>query len=403
LNDSRVIDRRRIHALKRTALERLWETFDGDTRFDAYVDDQGNALRQYAIYGTLAEEHGSGWSAWPSEHRRADSPSVERFASGHEERVQFHSWIQWLLDEQLERAGDELALLGDLAVGVDPDGADAWVWRDVLAPGVRIGAPPDAFNLAGQDWGLPPFVPWRLRAVGYEPIAQTLRAALRHSGALRIDHVMGLFRLFWIPEGCTAADGAYVRYPGTDLIDIVALESARAGAEIVGEDLGTVEDSVRARLAERAVLSYRVVWFEDTPPESFPEHAVASVSTHDLPTIPGVWTGADLKDQQQAGLEPNEEGLAAHRQRLEELTGLGPDASVADVVVATYRRLACAPSRIRTASLEDALLVEERPNIPGTTDERPNWSLALPAPLEAVVDDPVVRAVAAAMAQPGSR
>ena len=164
LNDSRVIDRRRVHALKRTALERLWETFDGDTRFDAYVDDQGNALRQYAIYCTLAEEHGSGWSAWPSEHRRADSPSVERFASGHEEHVQFHSWIQWLLDEQLERAGDELALLGDLAVGVDPDGADAWVWRDVLAPGVRIGAPPDEFNLAGQDWGLPPFVPWRLRA-----------------------------------------------------------------------------------------------------------------------------------------------------------------------------------------------------------------------------------------------
>jgi 4-alpha-glucanotransferase len=191
-----------------------------------------------------------------------------------------------------------------------------------------------------------------------------------------------------------------VRYPATDLLDIVALESVRAGAEIVGEDLGTVEDDVRARLAERAVLSYRVVWFEQAPPESFPEHAVASVSTHDLPTIPGVWTGADLKHQQQAGLEPNEEGLAAHRQRLQELTGLGTDAPVADVVVATYRRLADAPSRIRTASLEDALLVEERTNVPGTTDEHPNWSLALPASLEAMVDDPVVRAVAATMAQP---
>ena len=197
--------------------------------------------------------------------------------------MRFHSWIQWLLDEQLAHAGRELALLGDLAVGVDPDGADAWVWRDVLAPGVRVGAPPDEFNLAGQDWGLPPFVPWRLRAVGYEPFAQTVRAALRHAGALRIDHVMGLFRLFWIPEGCTAAEGAYVRYPGTDLLDIVALESARAGAEIVGEDLGTVEDEVRARLAERAVLSYRVVWFEDASARVVPR-ACARVGVDPRPS-----------------------------------------------------------------------------------------------------------------------
>jgi 4-alpha-glucanotransferase len=399
LNDSRFIDRGRVYALKLAAFERLWEKFDGDARFDAYVDEQGHALRQFAIYCTLAEEHRSGWSTWPSQYRRADSPGVERFATANEDRVRFHSWIQWLLDEQLARAHHELPLLGDLAVGVDPDGADAWVWRDVLAPGVRIGAPPDEFNLAGQDWGLPPFVPWRLRAVGYEPFAQTLRAALRHSGALRIDHVMGLFRLFWIPEGCTADEGTYVRYPGTDLLDIVALESVRAGAEIVGEDLGTVQDDVRATLAERAVLSYRVVWFEDGPPESFPERALASVSTHDLPTIPGAWTGADIKDQQQVGLDLNEEGMAAHRSRLEELTALSADAPVSDVVIATYRRLGGAPSRIRTAALEDALLVEERPNVPGTTIERPNWSLALPASLEEIEHDPVVRSVAAAMAQ----
>jgi 4-alpha-glucanotransferase len=400
LNDSRLIDRRQVYALKLAALEALWQKFNGDARFDAYVDEQGSALRQFAIYCALAEEHGSGWSEWPSEHRRADSPGVERFAAANDDRVRFHSWIQWLIDEQLARAAGELPLLGDLAVGVDPDGADAWVWRDVLAPGVRIGAPPDEFNLAGQDWGLPPFVPWRLRAVGYEPFAQTVRAALRHTGALRIDHVMGLFRLFWIPEGCAAEEGAYVRYPGTDLLDIVALESVRAGAEIVGEDLGTVEDEVRATLAARAVLSYRLVWFEDGPPESFPERALASVSTHDLPTIPGVWTGADLKDQQHAGLDVNEESEAGHRQRLQELTGLSPDAPVSDVVVATYRRLACAPSRIRMAGLEDALLVEERPNVPGTTIERPNWCLALPASLEQLQDDPVVRAVAATMAKP---
>jgi 4-alpha-glucanotransferase len=400
LNGSRVVYRNHVHALKLFALDRLWGAFEGDARFDAYVAEQGGALRQYATYCALAEKHDSGWTSWPSEHRRADGAGVERFATANDQRVRFHSWIQWLLDEQLAGAADELAMLGDLAVGVDPEGADAWVWRDVLAPGVRIGAPPDAFNLAGQDWGLPPFVPWKLRAVGYEPFVQTVRAALRHAGALRIDHVMGLFRLFWIPEGRTAAEGTYVRYPGSELLDIVALESNRAGAEIVGEDLGTVEDEVRDQLADRAVLSYRVVWFEPDPPEWFPEAALAAVSTHDLPTIPGVWTGADLDEQHQAGLDPNEAGLAAHRRRLQELTGLSDDAPVADVVLATYRRLARAPSRVRLASLEDALRVEERPNVPGTTVERANWSLALPLPLDAVFDDPGVRAVAATMSDP---
>jgi 4-alpha-glucanotransferase len=241
-----------------------------------------------------------------------------------------------------------------------------------------------------------------VRAIGYEPLVQTIRAALRHSTALRIDHVMGLFRLFWIPEGCTAAEGGYVRYPGTELLDIVALESARAGAEIVGEDLGTVEDEVRDRLAERCVLSYRLVWFEPGPPESFPEAALAAVSTHDLPTIAGVWTGADLADQKQAGVDPNVAGLEAHRRRLCELTGLGDDAPVDEVVLATYRRLAKAPSVIRAASLEDALAVRERPNLPGTTVERPNWSLALPLPLEEVLTDPRPRAVAAVLGGQGA-
>ena len=141
--------------------------------------------------------------------------------------MRFHSWVQWLLDEQVALAAAEVPILGDLAISIDPDGADAWTWRDVLALGVRVGAPPDEFNLGGQDWGLPPFVPWKLRAVGYEPFVQTIRAALRHMGALRIDHVMGLFRLFWIPEGCSAEEGTYVRYPATELLDIVALESVQ--------------------------------------------------------------------------------------------------------------------------------------------------------------------------------
>jgi 4-alpha-glucanotransferase len=293
--------------------------------------------------------------------------------------------LQWLLDDQLATAGADIALLGDLAIGFDPGGADAWVWQDVVAHGVRVGAPPDAFNEAGQDWGLPPFVPWKLRAVGYDPLVQTLRAALEHCGALRVDHVMGLFRLFWIPEGGEPSDGTYVGFPATDLLDIVALESARAGAVIVGEDLGTVEDEVREELADRGVLSYRLVWFENEPPEAFPVQALAAVTTHDLPTIAGAWSGSDehADDEQRA--------------RLLEVTDLPRTAEVSDVVVAAHARLAEAPSMVVTATLDDALCVEERPNLPGTTTERPNWSLALPKVLDDIVKDPVVARVAAAL------
>ena len=397
LNESRLIDRNQVQAVKMAALARLWSSFGGHPRFDGYVHEQGTALRQYATYCTLAELHGNGWRSWPSEHQRAGSPSVERFARANEARLRFHMWLQWLLDEQLAAAARHTPLLGDLAIGVDPDGADAWAWRDVLAPGVRVGAPPDDFNTAGQDWGLPPFVPWRLRAVGYEPLAQTIRAALRHCGALRIDHVMGLFRLFWIPDGCSPQEGAYVRFPGTELVDVVALESARAGVLVVGEDLGTVEDHVRDHLRDRGILSCRLVWFEPGPPESFPPLSLAAVTTHDLPTIAGVWTGADLDDQRRAGLEPNADGQHRHKQRLRELTGLPDGAPVDQVVQATYRRLAAAPSMVLAATLDDALGVTERPNLPGTTIERPNWSIALPRPLEDVVIDPVVGAIAAAL------
>jgi 4-alpha-glucanotransferase len=198
---------------------------------------------------------------------------------------------------------------------------------------------------------------------------------------------MGLFRLFWIPEGGEPTDGTYVRFPDSELLDIVALESDRAGAVIVGEDLGTVEDEVREQLTERGVLSYRLVWFEDEAPEEFPEQALAAVTTHDLPTIAGVWSGTD--DQADAEL----------RDRLVALTDLPVTAAVDDVVVAAHARLAQAPSMVVTATLDDASRVEERPNLPGTTVERPNWSLALPRPLEEVMADPVVARVAEALHQ----
>jgi 4-alpha-glucanotransferase len=286
----------------------------------------------------------------------------------------------------------------DLPIGVDPDGADAWAWQDALATGASIGAPPDRFVTRGQDWGLPPFVPHRLRALDYGPFIETIRAALRHARGLRIDHVMGLFRLFWVPHGLPPAEGGYVRYPADDLLAIVALESQRAGATIVGEDLGTVEAGVRERLTATGILSYRVAWFEEQPPARYPALSMAAVTTHDLPTIGGLWTGADLAELQALGRAPDEAALEETRGRLAALSGAADGAAVADVIEAAHARLAEAPSLLVTATLEDALAVPERPNVPGTSRERPNWSLALPLPLEALETAPLARRIAAGFA-----
>jgi 4-alpha-glucanotransferase len=397
LNDARRIDRDAVWKLKSEALERLWSAFTVDERFERYRREQVPALREFATFCVLAEQHGAGWQRWPENYRRPESATVTSFAGEHAQRVAFHEWLQWCFDEQLARAAPALRLMQDLPIGVDPGGADAWAWQDVLTPEASVGAPPDRYNADGQNWGLPPFVPHRLAAQGYEPFIQTIRAALRHAGGLRIDHVMGLFRLFWIPAGLTAHHGAYVRYPADDLLAIVALESRRAGAIIVGEDLGTVEAGVRERLAEHAVLSYRVVLFEPDPPARYPELALAAVTTHDLPTIAGIWTGADIDAQAAMGREANRAGFDEMRGRLLGTAGLADDAPVAEVIERVHARLGEAPSRIVTATLDDALAVAERPNMPGTVDEWPNWSLALPEPLEAIEQAELPQAIARAL------
>ncbi len=251
------------------------------------------------------------------------------------------------------RAAEALPLIHDLAIGASADGADAWRWQDTFADGVRVGAPPDEFNTLGQDWGLPPFDPWRLRAAGYEPFIRVVRAGLRHAGGLRFDHVMGLFRLFWIPLGGAAGEGTYVRYPWWDLLDILALESARAGAFVVGEDLGTVEDSTRHELHRRGVLSYRLLWFEPTAPDSgrWPHQALAAVTTHDLPTVAGLWSGSDVEAQRGLGLHPNEEATAAIAGKLSQWTGLDRGADVESVIDRTYGLLGRAPAAVVTATL----------------------------------------------------
>ena len=391
LNLQHRIDRDAVFKLKKDALEVLWQRFSGDPRFDKFCREQGEPLEQFAAFCVLAEHYQTGWRQWPGEYRRPTSSAVMRFAGERSTRVRYFQWLQWLLDEQLAKAAAEISLMQDLPIGVDPNGADAWAWQEVFADGFSVGSPPDEYNMQGQDWGLPPFIPTKLRAAGYDPFIQTLRGALRHAGGLRIDHVMGLFRLFWIPQGAGPSAGAYVRYPEHELLAILALESERSKAYIVGEDLGTVEEGVRTQLANSRVLSYRLFWFESDPPARFPELALAAVTTHDLPTIAGLWSGADLKAQRELGLEPNEEGTLKIAERLSAMTASTDETPVEEVITRTYELLAQAPSVIVTATLEDALAVEERPNIPGTTET--SWSLALPESLEALESSPLARAI----------
>ena len=397
LSTQRLIDRDEVWRLKRSALDRLWERSGTSLELERWRNAQGPALETYARFCALAEHHGSGWSSWPAEHRHPSKAAVAAFALDHADRVAFWAWVQMLLDEQLTRAGESLPLLNDLAIGVDPDGAEAWTHQDLLALDCRVGAPPDRFNAEGQDWGLPPFVPWKLREAGYAPLADLWRSALGTAGGLRIDHVMGLFRLFWMLPAQAPADGAYVRYRSDELLAVLAIESTRAGSIVVGEDLGTVEDGVREALAAAGVLSTRLVWFDQEPPELFPTQAFAAVTTHDLPTVAGVWSGEDLADQRAAGLRTHDGQDAEMRDRLTIVAEAPPDAPVEDVIVGVHRRLARAPSAVVAATLEDALGVTQRPNMPGTVSERPNWSLALPLRLDEVLADPLVNAVAASM------
>lgn len=392
LNESRrLIDRDAIYKLKMEALEKIWAKTRDRANFSKYEQEEGRNLDLFATFCALAERHGSDWREWPEQLQHPDSVEVAKFADQSQGRVRFHKWVQWLIERQLLRASERGTLMQDLPIGVDPAGADAWLWQDVFARNVSIGAPPDPFNESGQEWGLPPFIPHKLRAVGYEPLAHTIRSAMCHSAGLRIDHVMGLFRLFWIPAGELPQHGTYVRYNAEEMLAILALESARAKAFVVGEDLGTVEPGVREKLEQFRVLSYRVLWFEDDPPAQYPELSLASISTHDLPTIVGVWSGADLEEQRRAGVKASAEGMETQRKQLQNIAGVAESAPVEEVIVKAHQALAQAPSLAIVASLEDALAVQQRPNLPGTMpDERPNWSIPLPKTLEEIETDGTV-------------
>jgi 4-alpha-glucanotransferase len=362
LNEQRLIDYDQVFRLKSEALEKIFRVAPESQGLSGYVARQGGALRDFATFNALCEVHGPAWRDWP---HGGDEPSALRVA--------YHQWLQFHIDRQLARASHEIGLITDVPVGFASDGFDAWRWKDYLAPGVRVGAPPDEFFRDGQDWGIPAFNSWKLGYAHWTPFIDAIRSASSHAAGVRLDHVMGLFRLFWIPDGMTAAQGAYVKYPAPTLLSLLANESRRAKAFVIGEDLGLVEPAVRRNLRKKGSLSYRLVWFEGSDPDQWPRDAVAAVGTHDLPTVAGIWTRS----------EP-EHRLHHLREKLVSMTHLPDETPPVDVAVAVYQRLARGRPRIVLVAMEDALGVHERPNVPGTTNQFPNWRLALPVPLEEI-------------------
>lgn len=391
--------------------------------FLAFVLQGGEALYHHALFEALqAHFHANdatigGWPGWPLAYQDPDSPEVKSFAEQHAERVQYYQYLQWLAASQLARASDYCQALGmgvglyvDLAVSVDRAGSDVWCERACFAANASIGAPPDEFNPNGQGWGLPPLRPDRLRASQYRYFIDTLRATMRGAGALRIDHVMGLIRLFWIPPGQTARAGTYVHYALNEMLAIVALESQRNRCMVIGEDLGTVADEVRATLARFDVLSYRLLYFERQdngefkPATDYPTNALVAVSTHDLATLAGWWRGQDLRLRLQLGLFSDlqvfdKQLLDRAQERVQLLLALQhadllAAHEVADVlagsnlsahaVQAVHAFLAATPCAIMTVQLDDVLGVAEQINMPGTTDEQPNWRRKLPLDLAAL-------------------
>jgi 4-alpha-glucanotransferase len=386
LNATRLIDYDQVFELKSKALELIYRAAPKPRGLAAWILREGDEMRDFATFSALAESQGPAWRSWPAGVRAPGGTEIESRRTQLRERIAFHQWMQFHLDRQLERASGEIGLITDVPLGFASDGFDAWRWQDLLAPDMRVGAPPDEFFQDGQDWGVPAFDPWKLRAARCAPFAEAIRSAARHAAGVRLDHVMSLFRLFWIPTGMTASQGIYVRYPADELLALLADESRRAKAFVVGEDLGLVEPSVRRRLRTRKALSFRLLWFERSTPGRWPLDAVAAVSTHDLPTIAGIWN-----------LSEPEHRLHGLRQRLVDVTHIADGRPATDVALAAYRVLARTRSRIVLASLEDALGVEERPNVPGTTTEFPNWRLALPLALDGITASPGPRRIATVM------
>lgn len=414
------IDYSGVAALKKQILDVLYDHFlrhhlQANTalsqEFRAFQADGGEKLHAFGVFEALNEHFRSldnnlwGWPVWPAPFRDQNSREVAQFAQEHLQCVGFFQYLQWHLHRQLkklkEKAADlslELGLYFDLPVGVDGAGFDVWYQPELYALDISIGAPPDEFNPRGQNWGLPPMLPHRLRELAYRPFVELLRANMRHASILRIDHVMGLMRLFWIPKGMDAQDGVYVRYPMRELMGIVALESQRNQCVIVGEDLGTVPDEFRQAMSERGMLSYRIFYFERKDghfiaPQEFPVHALTTVTSHDLPTLRGYWEGRDIDLKNMLDLFPSQmlrlrqigdRKLA--KEEIKAILGIKNDGFTMELVYSLYGHLAKSPSLLLLVQMDDLMGQLDQVNLPGTVQEYPNWRRRLPYSIEALVD-----------------
>ncbi|MBV9861306.1 MAG: 4-alpha-glucanotransferase [Alphaproteobacteria bacterium] len=447
------VDYAAVAALKRPVLEALYHSFrerDFDASgapltasgeaFRGFQEARGSSLAAFATFEALHEHYSRepgmfSWRAWPAPFRDPRSAAVAEFAAAHRERIGFFQFLQWEADRQLGAAavtaregGLSLGLYRDLAVGVDPNGAEAWADQELVAPGAAIGAPPDPLSRAGQNWGLAPFNPVVLRRHGFLPFVTSLRANMRHAGVLRIDHVMSLKRLYWIPNGAAATEGAYVNYPFDELLRVVALESRRHECAVIGEDLGTVPEGFRETMQAANVLSYRIVGFERredrrlVPPAEYPPLAAASAATHDIATLKGFWLGRDIDWRQRLKLYPDaqaeatetaerrrdrqlllealsEEGLIAPERFPEFLSAAGDPSYSAELGDAILAFLARSRSRLMLVQLEDVAGEAEQANLPGTTDAHPNWKRRMSVRIEEILAGPELRRVVAVVAQ----
>ena len=400
-------------------------------RFDGGIDEAtlskfraelGETLERHAQFEALhAQFYGSdpalwSWRRWPRDYRDPQHAAVEQFARQHPREIAFHAWLQSLADAGQARAqaaardaGMRIGLISDLAVGADGGGSHAWSRQGEMMIGLSIGAPPDLLNTRGQNWGISAFTPLGLRRHGFSAFIEMLRAALRHAGGVRIDHAMGMQRLWVVPDGATADAGAYLTFPVEDMLRLLALESVRHGAVVLGEDLGTVPDGFQPRLIDSGVLGMRVLWFERDgeryrPPREWSPQAVAMTSTHDLPTVAGWWRGYDIGLRAEHGRSADAGQEQRERDRDRALlwrtmqdsgaaTGAQPQpedtAPAVDAALSHVGRSACA---LALLPLEDVLAREPQPNLPGTTTEHPNWRRRMPGPAAALLDAPAVAA-----------
>ncbi|MGB3954890.1 MAG: 4-alpha-glucanotransferase [Brooklawnia sp.] len=397
LNDGRMIDRDRVWALKNEALQRIWAVIkdEPNVEFRAWETEQGLQLQRFAVWSAIAEDQQhADWRRWPEELRRPDSPGARKFAEEHRDRIRFHIWVQYVASVQYRdacHAGSGVDVIADLAVGFDAGSADAWAFQDMLDFSFEIGAPPDSHNTEGQRWGLPPFNPRALVQADFAPFIEMVHSALRYAGSLRMDHVMQLWRLYWVPVDASAADGVYVYYPVDALLAILRLEAMRVNAWIVGEDMGTVAEGVRETMAAIGMLGNRSGM--RTPISEFPVLGVGTSSTHDQVTVAGLLTGSDVADLKRIGKNADWAHIERTRRLMAEMAHIDPErplsmiseTDVKAAVLSRYRLLSDADSLMVVVNIDDVAMVRERPNMPGTVDSYPNWRFALPRPVDDIM------------------